>query len=181
MSSVCVSLEPLVVVKSSAWCDNTLTTDPFYMCIYKNTVPLLKNTFMCVFTKIPFHNSKTHLFSVLLTHYSKIWELSDRNKTWKQIQTTSPWVHHFWVMSDKNLIIVYGNTKIQTAQWLCDFSSLPWHFTFFFFNGTLTFYLNYIYHKGGGYPGLPSPSCLCLENALNPTVLGHASNSMASR
>ena len=52
---------------------------------------------------------------------------------------------------------------------------------FFFFNGTLTFYLNYIYHKGGGYPGLPSPSCLCLENALNPTVLGHASNSMASR
>ena len=56
------------------------------------------------------------MFSVSITHHLKIRELSDGNKNWKQSyekpnKLLSYGSHHFWVMSDGNRVMSYGNTK----------------------------------------------------------------------
>ena len=56
------------------------------------------------------------MFSVSITHQSKIRELSDGNKNWKQSYENpnnlfSHGSHHFWVMSYGNRVMSYGNSK----------------------------------------------------------------------
>ena len=58
----------------------------------------------------------SNMFSVFISHHSKIKELSDGNKNWKQIQTEFfffffPGTYIFWVMSDGNKVMSYGNGK----------------------------------------------------------------------
>ena len=56
------------------------------------------------------------MFSVSITYHSKFWELSDRNKNWKQNYENpnnlfSNGSHYFWVMSYGNRIMSYENLK----------------------------------------------------------------------
>ena len=56
------------------------------------------------------------MFSVFITHHSKIRKLSDENKNWKQSYENpnnlfSHGSHHFWVMSYGNRVMSYGNSK----------------------------------------------------------------------
>ena len=57
------------------------------------------------------------MFSVSITHHSKIRELSDGNKNWKQKPNglLSHGSHHFWVMSDGKRVMSYGNSKSKQS------------------------------------------------------------------
>ena len=68
------------------------------------------------------------MFSVFITHHSKIRELSDGNKNWKQNPTSvESWVpHHFWVMSYENRVISYGNQKSKHPLNIQFCSSMYW-------------------------------------------------------
>ena len=105
-------------MKISAWCDVSLTMG--LMCV-------------CLITKIPlkteFWKLKTpKVFSIFITHHSKIRELSDRSKNWKQNpnRLLRHGSHHFWVMSYENRVMSYGNNK---SKW-----SLNCCYQFFYFN-----------------------------------------------
>ena len=59
------------------------------------------------------------MFSVSITHHSKIRELSDRNKNWKHSYENSNELlsyefHYFWVMSYGKRVISYGNSKFKS-------------------------------------------------------------------
>ena len=56
------------------------------------------------------------MFSVSITHHSKIRKLSDGNKNWKHSyenpnELLSYEFHYFWVMSYENRVISYENSK----------------------------------------------------------------------
>ena len=53
------------------------------------------------------------MFSISITYHSKIRELSDENKNWKQKPNglLSYGSHHFWVMSYENKVMSFGNNK----------------------------------------------------------------------
>ena len=53
------------------------------------------------------------MFSVSITHHSKIRELSDGNNNWKQKSNglLSYGSHHFWVMNYGNRVMSYENNK----------------------------------------------------------------------
>ena len=55
------------------------------------------------------------MFSVSITHHSKVRELSDENKNWKQKSNRllNSGTHIFWVMGDRNIVMDDGNTKTK--------------------------------------------------------------------
>ena len=57
------------------------------------------------------------MFLVSITHHSKLRELSDGNKNWKQkpIKLLSRGSHHFWVMGDRNRIMSDRNNKSKQS------------------------------------------------------------------
>ena len=72
---------------------------------------------MCLITKMPLKTENTsNVYSIFKTHNSKIRELSDGNKNWKQSyenpnRLLSYGSHHFWVRSDGNRVMSYENHK----------------------------------------------------------------------
>ena len=55
------------------------------------------------------------MFSIFITHHSKIRDLSDENNNWKQNSNKpiSHGSHHFWVIDDGNRVMRYGNMKFK--------------------------------------------------------------------
>ena len=78
-----------------------------------------------------------NVFSVSITHNSKIRELSDENKVMETKLLCAKRIlsyvsHHFWVMSYENWELSYGN---RLSKQPLKFSVCPFFFFFFFFSG----------------------------------------------
>ena len=84
----------------------SLTVGPICNFNYKNAIE----------NRVMGTENSQNVFLVFITHYSKIRELNDENKNWKQSYENpnnlfSHGSHNFWVMSYENRVMSYRNSK----------------------------------------------------------------------